>query len=195
MTHRVVHEARRLAGPGVQVRGVTASFGSEVIASRESFAVGAQAGLEAWRGVQGWPDAIVLACFGDPGLAALGQAAGVPVAGMAQAALRQAVALARPYRIVTAGAQWPAMLRETVQAEGAGDWLEDIVALDTTGLAVSRDPDGFLALVQAALDDAGRAGVPTVILGGAGFAGMRARLNFGGTLIDGLEAAVASLLP
>ena len=36
MTDKVVAEVQRLAGPGVTVRGVTARFGHEVIASRQS---------------------------------------------------------------------------------------------------------------------------------------------------------------
>jgi len=193
MTARVLAEASRLAGARAELRGATGSTGHAVIASRESYAAGAMAALQALRQSAGWPDAVLLACFGDPGLAELQPAAGVPVAGMAQSALREAAALARPYRIVTAGAGWPAMLREFAMAQGLSAQLEGIVALDTTGLAVSRDPGAFVAALQQALDDARADGVQTVVLGGAGFAGMRGQLRFDGTLIDGLEAALRSL--
>lgn len=199
MTHAVVEQVRLMLGSSVspevevEVRGATASFGSEVIATPQSFAVGAEAAFEAWRQHEGWPDAILLACFGDPGLAALRAAARVPVAGMAESAMREAAALARPYRIVTAGAQWPAMLRETARCVQAGRWLEEVAALPATGLAVSRDPEAFMPVLRQALDDAEAAGVRTVLLGGAGFAGLRGRLRFEGVLIDGLEAAVRQI--
>lgn len=193
MTHKVVAQVMLLAGEGVEVRGVTAPFGNEVIATPESFATGAEAALAAWRGQVGWPDGILLACFGDPGLAALRALAAVPVAGMAEAAMREAVALGRPYAIVTAGVQWPAMLREVARQMGTDALLAEVIALDTTGLAVSRDPAAFVSSLQDALDRLWHAGIGTAILGGAGFAGLRGRLHYPGVLIDGLEAAVRAL--
>lgn len=193
MTRTVVEQVGLLAGQGVELRGVTAAFGSEVIATPASFATGADAALAAWRSHQGWPDAVLLACFGDPGLATLRAEAAVPVAGMAEAAMREAIALGQPYAILTAGAQWPGMLREVARQYGADALLKEVIALETTGLAVSRDPAAFLGGLQGALDRLWQAGIQTAILGGAGFAGLRGRLHYPGELIDGLEAAVRAL--
>lgn len=194
MTEQVVAQVRTLAGPKADVRGVTATCGYPVIDSRASFAAGARAALDAWRAQTGKPDAVLLACFGDPGLDALRALARVPVAGMAEAALQAAMAAGERYRIVTAGAGWRDLLLEAAEKAHANALLEGIRILDTTGLAIARDQDGFMARVQAALHDAERAGVRTVILGGAGFAGMKRRLRFDGVLIDGLEAAVRKLV-
>jgi Asp/Glu/hydantoin racemase len=193
MTRLVVQQVRQLVHGRVQVRGATASTGCEVIATRASYALGAQAALATLRAHASWADAVLLACFGDPGLAALRAETRVPVVGMAEAALREAHALARPYRIVTAGSEWVAMLEEIAVLTGTRQWLDRVVALDTTGLAVSRDPVGFTRVVQQALDAAQADGIATVVLGGAGFAGLRAQLAFAGQLIDGLEAAVRML--
>lgn len=193
MTCTVVEQVRLLAGHGVELRGATATFGSDVIATPASFATGADAALAAWRSHQGWPDAVLLACFGDPGLDELRTQAAVPVAGMAEAAMCEATALGQPYAIVTAGAHWPAMLREVARQRGVDALLKDVIALETTGLAVSREPAAFLGSMQGALDRIWQAGVQTAILGGAGFAGLRSRLHYPGELIDGLEAAVRAL--
>ncbi len=193
MTDKVVAAVRGLVGGGVDVRGVTATFGSEVIASAQSFSVGADAALAAWKSARDWPDAILLACFGDPGLAGLRQASGLPVAGMAESALQEAHAMARPWRIITAGAGWAPLLRNIARAARLDEYLEDIVTLDNTGLAVLRHPSDFLAPVQQHLDDADRVGVKTVVLGGAGFAGLIGQLRYPGLLIDGVEAAVRAL--
>jgi allantoin racemase len=192
MTAKVVDEVRRLCGAGVEVRGATAAFGEPVIASRESFATGARAALDVlereYRGEHG----VLLACFGDPGFEDLKARCPVPVAGMARAALHEAEAWHRPFRIVTAGEAWRSMLRERVAAEDLDILLDDIVVLPTNGLAVSRDPAAVQALVQEEVVRANRDGV-TLILGGAGFAGFRARLREADAVIDGLEAAVREL--
>ena len=193
MTAQVVKGVSRmatsLAGQGVEVRGLTATFGSEVIATRQSFVIGAHAALELLRSENGWADTVIIACFGDPGLAALQELSSVPVVGMAQASLREAQALQRPFRIITAGAAWAAMLREAVAIENAQALCEGITVMDTTGLAIANDPDAFVAQVQTLLNAAALQGAPTVILGGAGFAGMRVRLRYAGQMIDGVEAA------
>ncbi len=192
-----VHVGSNAEADEVEITGVTASFGHEVIASRESFVVGAHAALSACRAAlveTPGIDAVILACFGDPGLAALQEAFPVPVAGMAQSALREAVAAGRPYRIITAGAAWDAMLRETVRVENADGLFDGICVLRGTGLDATRDRTRFLALVQAELDLASHNGMPTVILGGLGFAGMRGELRYAGLLIDGLEAATRTVL-
>jgi allantoin racemase len=196
MTLNVAAEVLRIAGPRIAPQALTAVQGPPVIASRESFAAGAAAGWQALatHGTDGI-DAVLLACFGDPGLHALRSASAVPVVGMADAALRAAVRLQRPFHIVTAGAAWDAMLRETVQAHpGAEALLDGITILDTTGLAIARDPLAFEARVQAALDALPVRGTPTCILGGAGFAGMAPRLRYGGVLTDGIRCAVEEML-
>ncbi len=194
MTQAAVAQVRALAGADVQVMGVTATFGHPVIASWVSFVVGAHAALSASAGAAQDFDGMLLACFGDPGLAALQATSAVPVAGMAQSALREAVGAGRPYRIITAGAAWEGMLHATVRLEQAGELLERVVILQGTGLDAAADPQGFLAQIQRELDDAAKSGVPTMILGGVGFAGLRSSLNYPGILIDGLEAATRALL-
>ncbi len=192
MTAMVVAEVQRIAGNAIAVRGVTAADGPAVIATRETFAAGARAARETLlTHADGWADAVLLACFGDPGLAALRACSRVPVIGMADAALREAVALGRPYHIVTAGREWDAMLRDTVRfTDGAQALLDGISILDTTGLAVAQDRQAFVGRLQHTLDTLHERGAPTCILGGAGFTGMLPWLAYRGVLLDGIGAGV-----
>lgn len=194
MTDKALEEVRRLAPPHWSVRGVTAAEGCEVIASRAAFVTGAWAALETLRAQDDWADAVLLACFGDPGLAALREVSDVPVVGMAEAALREAAALGRPFHLVTAGAAWDAMLRETVRLANAEARLDGITVLDSTGLAMARDPQRAIRLLQDVLDRLQERGSPTCVLAGTGFAGMAAALRYDAPLIDGLAAAVAALV-
>ena len=193
MTEAMVRQLRQLA-PDLTIRGVTAATGHPVIADRVSFAAGAQAALVALHTEYCSEDAVLLGCFGDPGLAALRERCAVPVAGMLAASVAQAMALKRPFRIVTAGAAWEAMLREGVHALGGGAQLEGIDVLPGNGLSAARDPEHTREQVQALVDRCALAR-ETMVLGGAGFAGLKDRLNHADHVIDGLEAALRSLLP
>lgn len=196
MTAQVLDEAARLAPAGTALRGLTAAEGPPVIASRASYADGARAARALWPAQDdGWADALLLACFGDPGLAELRRGSRVPVVGMAEAALDEAAARGRPFRIVTAGQAWEVMLRETVAAHpAAAGLLAGIAVLDGTGLAIAQEPAAFAARVQDALDAVHRDGAPTCILGGCGFARIVAGLRYDGELIDGIGAGLRAAL-
>lgn len=193
MTDRVLADLRTLVPPTWTLRGATAAFGCEVIASRTAFVTGAYAALRTLAAQPPWADAVLLACFGDPGLAALREASALPVAGMAESALAEAVARGRPFHLLTAGAAWEAMLRDTVRLAGAEALLDGITVLEGTGRDFAADPDGARRRVQGVLDVLAARGAPTCILGGAGFAGLRPVLRYPGTRLDGLQTAVRAL--
>ena len=94
------------AGSHVQVRTVTARFGAPYIADEASYAVASHAALDAWAAAlasdESKPDAVLIGCFGDPGLMALRESSPVPVTGLAEAAFIEAARHGR-YAIVTGG--------------------------------------------------------------------------------------------
>ena len=194
MTALAVDAVRYIAGDRLQVRGVTAPQGPPVVASRESFVTGAWAALETLKAEHPPDGAVLLACFGDPGLAALREVSGVPVIGMAESALQEAVELGKPFHILTAGRAWDAMLRETARLHQCEALLQDITVLETTGLDISAHPTAYAERVQSALHAIAARGGPTCILGGTGFASMAGRLHYDGVLIDGMAAAVRTAL-
>ena len=83
--------ARRIGaavGAAVEVEAITARFGAAYIASEASYVVAAHAALEACIehcNAHGRPDAIIVGCFGDPGVFALREALALPVIGLAEA--------------------------------------------------------------------------------------------------------------
>ena len=76
------------AGSHVAVRTATARFGAPYIACEASYAVAAHAALDVWAHEiaqpQTAPDAVLIGCFGDPGLMALRESSPVPVTGLAE---------------------------------------------------------------------------------------------------------------
>lgn len=195
MTAQVLEAAGCYAPTGGALRGITATQGPAVIASRESFAAGGLAAQALWPAQDdGWADAVLLACFGDPGLAELRRASRVPVIGMADAALTEAAQLGQPFHIITAGQAWDAMLRETIALHPATDLLDGITVLEGTGLAIAQDPAPYIAHLQDTLHALERVNAPTCILGGAGFARLSRQLHYSGVLLDGISAGVRAAL-
>lgn len=167
---------QQAAGLHVRVRTVTARFGSPYIADEASYAVAAHATLDAWAldlaTAHTPPDAVLIGCFGDPGLMALRESSPVPVTGLAEAAFIEAARHGR-YAIVTGGTRWGPMLQRLAQALGQAQQLAGIHTVAPTGAQLAADPVAARALLAQACRDASRQlGVQAVILGGAGLAGM-----------------------
>lgn len=198
MTSAVVERMRARMPAGVEILGCTAQHGPAVIASRETFDEGARSGVALAAECRGQADAIVLACFGDPGIDSIQALCPVPVIGLAQASIRRAESMQVPWAIVTAGAAWCEMLRERVQSMGATRHFVDVFTIEGTGLDAMRDPALGRARLHSAVCKARQAGARSIILGGAALAGMaEAMAESEATLLDcvdcAADAAVAAL--
>jgi Asp/Glu/hydantoin racemase len=182
-------------GDTVHVRTVTARFGAPYIADEASYAVGAHAALDAWA----WalqqpgtvaPDAVVIGCFGDPGLFALRDSSPVPVTGLAEAAFLQAAARGT-FAIVTGGERWKPMLERLARMLGCHEALAGVLTVAPTGAELAADPEGARALLADACNAAARRWpVQSVIVGGAGLAGVAVAIQqrVEVPLIDSVEA-------
>lgn len=188
------HVAAALDGRA-ELRVVTGRFGARYIASRAAAAIAAHAALDALAEHVGDCDAVYLACFGDPGLFALREVSPVPVVGLAEASCREAAARGR-FGIVTGGAAWGPMLGEFVGSLGLGDGLAAIRTIAPGGGEIARDPERALDALAQACRDCAAAGADTVILGGAGLAGLARRIqpHVACPLICSVEAGTRAVL-
>jgi Asp/Glu/hydantoin racemase len=198
MTERVA-AAARAALPDVSVEAATGRFGCAYIASRASYAVAGHAALDCLAASEAF-DAVLLACFGDPGLDALREVAAAPVVGLVEAACGEAAAGGRRYGIVTGGALWEPMLTEQVRLRKLDAGLAGIAVVAPTGGAIAADPAGALdVLTEAARICFERDGAEAVILGGVGLIGLAEPIadRLGRPVIcsvaAGLRAAAAAL--
>lgn len=168
-------------GSHVTVSAVTARFGAPYIADEASYAVAAHATLDAWAAALVHalppPDSVLIGCFGDPGLMALRESSPVPVTGLAEAAFVEAARHGR-FAIVTGGERWAPILQRLAQSLGHANALAGIHTVAPTGAQLAADPAAARKLLtQACLDAVRQLGVQTVILGGAGLAGMAAGIQ------------------
>ena len=176
---------RRHAAPAAQAAGLelavaTARFGPRYITGEAGAAVAAHAALDAYAAhvqAHGRPAAVLLACFGDPGLFALRAVAGVPVLGLAEAAML-AAARHGPFVVVTGGAAWVPMLQRLAAVLPLPAPMLGVQPVPRSGGELAADPGGAAVLLRAAAVEAldRWPAARSVLLGGAGLAGLAAPL-------------------
>lgn len=179
------------ACPSVDWRMASGRFGARYIVSEAAYAIASHSALDAWAEHSSKCDAVLLACFGDPGLYALRELSPVPVVGLAEAAMRAAAARSSSFSIVTGGPRWEPMLQRLALWLGMSAQLASIRTIHISGGQAASDPDrAVLALAQACRDAQQHDGAGAVILGGAGFAGLAAQVESasGIAVIDSVTA-------
>ena len=192
VTAKVEFDLRRFA-PGVDWRSATGRFGARYITSESAFAVASHAAVDAWAEHAGAApvDAVLLACFGDPGLFALREMSPVPVVGLAEASMREALRIGERFTLVTGGPRWAPMLERLAQNLGYAHALATVRASDMTGGQAAENPERAVEVFSALCRQArAEDGAEVVILGGAGFAGLGALVSVaaGFPVIDSVEA-------
>ncbi len=174
------HAAPVAQAAGLRLAVATARFGPRYITGEAGAAVAGHAALDAYAAhvqARGRPAAVLLACFGDPGLFALRATAGVPVLGLAEASML-AAARHGPFVVVTGGAAWVPMLQRLATLLPLPAPLLGVQAVHRSGGEMAADPAGAVELLHAAAREALQRwpAARTVLLGGAGLAGLAAPL-------------------
>jgi allantoin racemase len=161
-----------------EVRVQTARLGASYISDEVSFAIAGHALLDAYafdcdQSKLQPPDAVLIGCFGDPGLLALRQLCPVPVLGLAQASIQAAHAQGR-YAVITGGQAWVPMLHRLVAQLGLDDQLASIEAVEKTGAQLAADPQAAVRELADLCEQvlAKNGALQTILLGGAALGGL-----------------------
>lgn len=186
-------EARRSASPETEVEVRTAPFGVAYIETRFEALVGAYAAAQVAAENVDRFDAVVVAAFGDPGLAGLRELLPVPVTGMTEAALATAHLLGHRISIIAISQRIQAWYREVVEGYGFGDRLASIRALDRPISAIGGVQEEHAQALKALAERAvAEDGAEVIVLAGAPLAGLARSLH--GQLpvpvVDGVSSAV-----
>ena len=166
----------RQAHPDLAWEGVTSRLGAAYIASEAAYAIAAHAVLETFANHGAQHDAVLIACFGDPGLLALREIAGVPVVGLAQASFL-AAGKRGPFAVVTGGKAWGPMLERFARTHLLDAQLVGIHTVELTGAQIAAAPEQALDSLCDACQRGINAGAGSIVLGGAALAGMAATLQ------------------
>ena len=186
-------EAERSASPGTEVEVVTAPFGVAYIETRFEALIGAYAVAQLAAEHHEHFDAVIVAAFGDPGLAGLREALPCPVTGLTEAALASACLLGNRFSIVAISQRIRAWYRETVHAYGLDGRLASIRGLDEPladiGNVQGNQGERLVALAERCVTEDG---ADVIVLAGAPLAGLARSLR--GRLpvpaVDGVSSAV-----
>jgi len=164
----ITETIRRLAvaeiGEQATLTAITAPFGARYISSRTAVTIAAHAVLDAFAIATSTGtrfDAVVVACFGDPGIDALKEITSVPVVGFADSGLIAAAALPGTFAIATIGEAWRDMLTELALRRGFADRLAGVIPIAEGGRAPEIAGPHITAAARAL-------GVDRVIIGGTG---------------------------
>jgi allantoin racemase len=174
----IVLAACRRALPRIEWQGATARFGAAYIADEAAYAAAVPAALDAYEAFFDGHDAVLLACFGDPGLPALRERARVPVVGLAQSSFEAAARHGR-FAVVTGGHAWAPMLARFASLHGLDAKLVGIHTIDWTGAQIAADPEGARDALVAAARQGVERGAECILLGGAALTGLAPSLQPG----------------
>jgi allantoin racemase len=194
MTDAIANAARAVASSGTEILAVQPTFGPVSIESHFDETIAAAGVAEQVRLSRDWrPDAVVVACFGDPGLDAARELTDAPVLGIAEAAFHAASMLATGFSVVTAMSRTCIMAERLVQRYGMAHQCRGIHGTDIPVLKLECCEEHTLLQIE----DAARAAISkdrsgAIVLGCAGMAPLCAELSqrLGVPVIDGVAVAV-----
>jgi Asp/Glu/hydantoin racemase len=193
VTDRIAAVARAAANPGTDILAVTGRSGVPYIATRADAVIGALTALELLAEHAAGCDAAVVAAFADPGVGGGRELCGIPVIGMAEAAMLTACMLGRRFSIVTFATAMGPWYRECVDYNGLAGRLAGIrcVAGGFRDIATVQEEKAE-DLVEACRLAVEQDEADVVILGGAPLAGLAAKIagRVPVPLVDGVAAAL-----
>jgi allantoin racemase len=173
MTAHIRAALESIKRPDTELTVTCPDKGPETIESAydEAFAIPSTLELVKRASQEGY-DAVILACFSDPGLDAAREISTIPVVGIEEATLHVAAMLGARFSIMTPRRQRIASKREHVHLRGLSHFLASVRSLDLSVAQTEADPAGTkqrLMEVAAAAVDAD--GAEVIVMGCAGMAG------------------------
>ncbi len=192
MTEGIAAAARHVCAPGTSILATQPSFGPASIEGHFDEAIAAAGVAEQVR-LAPAHDAVVIACFGDPGLDAAREATSAPVLGVAEAAFHAASFLATGFSVVTTMTRTCVIAEHLLHRYGFERRCRGVHGTDLPVLALEDGGVACLPVIEAKAREAlerDRSGA--IVLGCAGMAALCTELSrrLGVPVIDGVGAAV-----
>ncbi len=167
-TDTMMTSARRAAPPGVHIEGRTVGEGQAFIADPQALAQAARVVEAAAPALvaEGF-DAVIVAGFGDPGVAALRGRLPVPVTGLGEAGIAEAARGGLRYAIVTVTPELHLSLVAAAHAHAAPSQLASVRYTRGPLTEVMHTPEDLAAALLAACEDAiAQDGAQAIVIGG-----------------------------
>jgi Asp/Glu/hydantoin racemase len=179
--------------PGIEIDGLSAPFGVPLITGPTALEIGRQAvnALIAARPPFGYRGLIV-AAFGDPGVADLRQSVAIPVTGIAEAGMAEAAAHG-PFAVVTTTPDLVGAIAERADLYGHGDLFLGTVLTDGDVHQVMGNREGLSEALREACQRAVKEmGARALVIGGGPLA-VAARAIAGSLTVPIIEPVPAAV--
>ncbi|MBW2123535.1 MAG: aspartate/glutamate racemase family protein, partial [Deltaproteobacteria bacterium] len=172
MTDHIRQELVRIKRPDTELAVLCPERGPDTIESAYDEAIAVPPTLDLVRKAnrEGY-DAVILACFSDPGLEAAKEISEIPVIGIEESSLHMAAMLGAKFSVITPRKERIPSKREHVHMRGLDHFLASIRSLDLSVAETDADPEKtkrrvFEVARRAVEED----GAEVIILGCAGMA-------------------------
>ena len=193
MTQDIGEGARRYANEGTEIETTSPAWGPRSIEGHYEEELAAVATLETIRERAADFDAVVIACYGDPGLFAAREISPVPVVGIAEASMLMACTVAHRFSIVTVLPRVRPMLEDMVRLHGLETRCASVRTTPLSVLDCERDPSAAeREIVRAARAAVAEDGAEAICLGCAGMGPLDKAVQgqVGVPVLDGVACAV-----
>ena len=194
MTDRIRRELEAVKGRETELTVVNPTAGPAAIESAEDEALAIPPMLDLIREAAPRHDAVIIACFSDPGLGEARALVSIPVVGIEESSLSAAARFGRFTILTPRASRVPAKI-EHVRRLGLGGRLASVRPLEMGVLEIDADPEGAAARVLevggvAVRDD----DAEVLVLGCAGLAGHAAAVSraLGVPVVDPNAVALAT---
>lgn len=194
MTEEMAGSARRACSELTEILPVTARGGVASIDGYHDELLGAVAAAELIREHAVTVDAVVIACFGDPGLFAARELIDVPVVGIAEASFLLAMTLGHRFSVLTTLDRGVPPIEDVIRLYGFASRCASVRATGMTVLEVDAEPED----AADALEREGKRAIledhaDVLCLGCGGMVALRERLEerLGVPVVEGVPAAVS----
>lgn len=193
MTDEIHRVAKAAAGPGTEVETLQPKAGPRSIEGSADEVLAAYHTLDMVAGTRGKYDTYVIACYGDPALAACREVSSVPVIGIAEASFVMAGLVAFKWSIVTVLPRVKPLLEELVLRNGMEMRCASIRCTPLTVLEIEEDIERTKRMmVEEGRQAIAQDGAEAILLGCAGLGPLDKWMQqqLGVPVLDGVACAV-----
>ncbi|MGD9002182.1 MAG: aspartate/glutamate racemase family protein [Anaerolineae bacterium] len=173
MTDHIRRELERIKRPDTELNVVCSEYGPITIESAYDEALAQPATLERVQQAneQGY-DAVILACFSDPGLDAAKEISEIPVIGIEEATMHMAAMLGHKFSITTSGYNRVPTRELHARERGLENSFASTMVLEMSVAEMDAKPEKAKArILEVARKAIAEEGTEVIILGCAGLAG------------------------
>jgi allantoin racemase len=193
MTDDIARGARAIASPGTSIDAISPAAGPRSIEGFADEVLASYHLLDAVAQARGKYDGIVVACYGDPALAACREISDVPVVGIAEASFHMACLVAHKWSVVTVLPRILPLIEEVVHRNGLERRCASVRSAPLTVLEIEADLDRAKRLMIVEAEKAVREDrAEAILLGCAGLGPLDKAMQdeLGVPVFDGTACAV-----